>query len=77
MTELETKLINIVKSMQSRQETLLQVLNATGEELESLKNSVADLTKNQDSLETLLGGYTEQLLSLDKKISELLDLYSE
>lgn len=74
MTELETKLINIVKSMQSRQETLLQVLNATGEELESLKNSVADLIQNQDSLETSLGGYTEQLLSLDKKISELLDL---
>ena len=74
MTELETKLINIVKSMQSRQETLLQELNATGEELESLKNSVADLIQNQDSLETSLGGYTEQLLSLDKKISELLDL---
>ena len=71
MTELETKLLDIVKSVQSTQEDILKELNDTGEEIAAFETSISDLKKSQEALTLVLEQCTSRLDSLQTQISGL------
>ena len=64
MTELETRLITLVKSMQDKQDTIIQELKSTAESIETLN-------KNQDLLTASLELCEEQLDYLQSQLSRL------
>ena len=71
MTELETKLLDVVKSVQSTQEHILKELNDTGKELAAFETSISDLNKSQEALTLVLEQCTSRLGSLQKQMSGL------
>ena len=64
MTELETRLITLVKSMQDKQDTIIQELKSTAESIETLN-------KNQNLLTASLELCEKQLDYLKNQLSRL------
>ena len=64
MTELETRLITLVKSMQDKQDTIIQELKSTAE-------SIGTLNTNQNLLTASLERFNKELDYLKNQLSRL------
>ena len=71
MTELETKLLELVKSIHSDQENLIQRLNDTADEIKSLNETIETLVQEQNTLGNSLGGYATQLQNVSNELHRL------
>ena len=64
MTELETRLIALVKSMQAKQETIIQELKTTAESIEAINNNQTELLRSLENYKTQLDSFRMQLKRL-------------